>query len=143
VNPLVDQHSTAFERNLGAVFTSASDALREQGYGGWISTSFETMSRAVVALYYAARLAAGRDSALARAYLADQASRGWLWVEDLSALLAQYEADRSTYPTLKAFMPRVVQFLDSLPARLPAIAERYDATRPKVVSVSVPAPRSI
>ncbi|HEY2824652.1 MAG TPA: DUF4932 domain-containing protein [Gemmatimonadales bacterium] len=139
VNPLVDQFSTQLEGPAGTTYAAVADPLREQGYGGWVSLSFETMARAAIARYYAARMAAGRDSATARAYLADQRARGWVWVDDLSALFAAYETDRTTYPTLRAFMPRVVQFFDSLPARLPAMQQRYDATRPHVASVSIPA----
>jgi hypothetical protein len=113
--------------------------LREQGYGGWVSLSFETMARAAVARYYAARVAVGKDSAAWRGYLADQESHGWVWVRDLSSLLAQYETQRDSFPTLRAFMPHVLAFFDSLPARLPAMQQRYDASRPKVASVSVPA----
>jgi hypothetical protein len=134
VNPLVEG---AMERPATAVYAATADAMREQGYGGWVSLSFETLARAAVARYYTARVAVGRDSAQARAYLADQKARGWVWVEPLGDLLATYEADRDTYPTLKAFMPRVVQFFDSLPARLPAMQQRYDATRPTVAGASI------
>jgi len=46
--------------------------------------------------------------------------------------------EQRTYPTLAAFMPRVVAYYDSLPERVPELKRRYDAARPHVVSVSVP-----
>ncbi len=49
----------------------------------------------------------------------------------------EYEADRRTHPTLASFMPRVVAYFDSLPDRLPAMQRRYDAMRPRIVSLSI------
>ena len=34
-------------------------------------------------------------------------------------------------------MPRVVAYFDSLPDRLPAMQQRYDAIRPRIVSLSI------
>jgi hypothetical protein len=69
-------------------------------------------------------------------YLVEEHAGGWLWLDELKALFATYEADRRRYPTLATFMPRVVAWYDSLPDRLPALQRRYGATRPHVVSVS-------
>ena len=49
-------------------------------------------------------------TAAARSLIGYQKGRGFLWTEELSNLLAEYEAHRDQYPTLEAFAPRLVAF---------------------------------
>jgi hypothetical protein len=58
-------------------------------------------------------------------------------VGELSDLFGAYQADRRAYPALASFMPRVIAYFDSLPDRVPAMQQSYDAMRPTIVSLSI------
>lgn len=133
VNPLVDAHRSQFERSAPQVYAMVQDAMREQGYGSWPSMVYESLVDAAVARYYNARL----GNAAMRAFTEDERAGGWLWLTELAVFLGEYEANRTTYPTLRAFVPRIVAYFDSLPARLPRMQREYDATRPRIVSMSI------
>lgn len=133
-NPLGNARRAEFERSAPRVHAAFADAMAAQAYERWTSMLNESLVRAAVARF----LAAHGTPEEQRTYMADQRALGWLWIDELAARFAEYEGDRRTYPTLEGFMPRVVAYYDSLPDRIPAIERRYDATRPHVVSVSLP-----
>lgn len=131
-NPLGNARRNEFERSGPRVHAHVAEAMRAQAYG-WTSMINESLVRASEARYAAAH----KGEQGLREFLDGNRRAGWLWLDELAALFAQYEADRRTYPTLDAFMPRVVAYFDSLPERVPAMQGRYDALRPKVVSLSI------
>ena len=132
-NPLGDARRNEFERSGPRIHAHVADAMRAQGYG-WTSMINESLVRATEARYAAAHKG---DQGL-REFLEESRRRSWFWVEELAGLYTEYEADRRTYPTFRDFMPRIVAYFDSLPERVPAMQQRYDARRPRIVSVSIP-----
>ncbi|HYU27708.1 MAG TPA: DUF4932 domain-containing protein [Gemmatimonadales bacterium] len=132
VNPLGFAHRAEFERSAPRVRALVADAMTWQSYP-WPSMVNESLDHATEARY----IAAHGDTAQLRAFYHDQLRGSWFWTEELANLYTQYEADRRTYPTFAAFMPRVIAYFDSLPARVPAMRRRYDAQRPKIVSLSI------
>ena len=132
VNPLADARRAEFERSARRVHALVADAMGAQAYG-WTSMLNESLLHAMEARY---ALAHHGPSAMA-AFFAGQRQQSWFWVEELSNLYAEYEANRQTYPTFGSFMPRVIAYWDSLPERVPAMIHRYDAQRPKLVSLSI------
>mgnify|MGYP002780361599 CR=1 FL=1 len=139
-NPLGDAHGAALDPVVERVRQAYAAPLAAQAYTSARSVLNESLVRATVARFFAER---GTPARLAE-YLADQQGLGWRWLPELSERLAEYEraraADPTRYPTLAAFMPRVVAYYDSLPPRLAALERRYDAGRPHVVWTSLPAP---
>lgn len=131
-NPLGNARRNEFERSGPRIHAQVADAMRAQAYG-WTSMINESLVRASEARYAAAH----KGEQGLRDFLADNRRAGWFWLDELAGLYAQYEADRRTYPTLDAFMPRVVAYFDSLPDRVPAMQRRYDELRPKILSLSI------
>jgi hypothetical protein len=124
--PLHDRFRVAGE----AIYPLVEREMRAQAYGSWETLVNESLVRASVARYV--RTHAG-DSAAA-VEVAAQRARGFLWTDELFELLADYEGDRGTYPTLDAFLPRVAEFFDALAPRLAGEIAEYDRTRPRLVS---------
>lgn len=133
-NPLGDERGTQFEPALRRVQQAFADQMASQAYTSWRSVLNESLVRATVARFIAGH---GTPEQYGD-YLADDRGRGWLWLPELADRFALYERERATYPTLQAFMPRVVAYFDSLPDRIPAIKREYDAARPRVRSTSLP-----
>ncbi|HET7456882.1 MAG TPA: DUF4932 domain-containing protein [Gemmatimonadaceae bacterium] len=134
-NPLGDARRAQFAPALGRVQRAFADQMSVQGYTGWTSVLNESLVRAAVARFFADRATPERYGE----YLADERGKGWLWLPELADRYAVYERDRPAYPTLDAFMPRIVAYYDSLPDRIPEIERAYEAGRPHVVSTSLPA----
>src|SRR3989454_4099045 len=132
VNPLGNAHRAEFERSAPRVHALVVDAMTWQSYP-WPSMVNESLDHATEARY----IAAHGDTAQLRAFYRDQLRGSWFWTEELANLSTQYEVDRRPYPTFASFMPRVIAYFDSLPGRVPAMQHRYDALRPKIVSLSI------
>jgi hypothetical protein len=135
VNPLGDARRAEFERSVPQVHEAFSEVMAGQGYSSWTTMLNESLVRAAVSRYFAAHGTPDEQ----RTYMGDQRAIGWLWLDELAALFGDYERDRRTYPTLESFMPRVVSYYEALPHRVSTIRSRYEAARPRVVSISLPA----
>lgn len=138
IHPFVDlvgayADSAAFARSGSRLWDAAASRVQREIYPDWRALIDDALTRAATARY----VLATEGPAAARAQVAWDAARGFVWNEELFDLLGEYEARRGDYPTLAAFRPRLVAYFDSLPARVPALAERFDATRPRVVGLSI------
>ena len=134
-NPLGAARAAQLEPPLTRVQQAFAGQMTPQAYTSWRSVLYESLVRATVARFVADR----QTPEQLREYLADERGQGWLWLPELAERFAVYERERATYPTLEPFMPRVVAYFDSLPDRIPALKQAYDAGRPHVVSTSLPA----
>ena len=134
INPLAHAHRAEFERSAPRVQSQVLPAMSAQAYERWTSMLNESLLHAMEARYALAH----QGPSVLDDFFAGQRRQSWFWVEELSNLYAEYEANRQAYPTFKTFMPRVIAYWDSLPERVPAMIQRYDAQRPKVVSLSLP-----
>jgi hypothetical protein len=133
VNYLVDRFP-ALDPAGNAVFGPVAGAMVNQAYGNGHTLVCESLVRAATARY----ILAHDGAAQARNEVANEIGRSFLWTGELFQLLAGYESDRERFPTLEAFMPKVVAYFESLAPRVHSIVEDYDAKRPRVVSMTPP-----
>ncbi len=132
INPIISRHLDQFEGAGPEVFAADSQQMKDQAYDTWPTVIDESLVRATVVRYRLSH--EGRGAA--EAEITDQKARGFLWIRELSDLLGQYETTRSQYSDFEAFLPRVANYVASLPARLPAMSAHYDSARPRVVKMS-------
>jgi hypothetical protein len=105
-NAIIHRHYAELEPAGEKLFRRVSDKMRSQAYGSAQTMLCESLVRACVVRY---RLRyEGADAAQREIH--DQKERGFLWMEELSSQLADYETHRDRYPTLDAFSPRLVVF---------------------------------
>ncbi|GMU21948.1 MAG: hypothetical protein AMXMBFR13_20360 [Phycisphaerae bacterium] len=118
-NPLVTRRQDELEKAGRRIFATCANAMRRQAYGSWRSMMYESMVRASVCRYV--RAVDGAEAG--RRQIREELKRGFRWIEELSDLLGEYEAQRDRYPTLESFMPEVVKFFNAYADRLgkPAI----------------------
>jgi hypothetical protein len=109
VNPLVERHRKAFEPSGKRIFPTVEAAMRRQAYADWETMMKESLVRAAVVRY----VLATRGAPAAAREADDQFRRSFFWVPKLAALLGEYEKDRKAYPTLDAFVPKLVAFFDA------------------------------
>jgi hypothetical protein len=109
------------------------EQMRAIGYNSWQVMVAESVVRAAVIRYLLAnegRAAADTDTRLQR-------GGGFIWMEELVTLLGEYETQRSRYPSLAAFMPRIVEYYDGLAPRVEHLATEFEKRRPGIVSASI------
>jgi Domain of unknown function (DUF4932)/Bacterial Ig-like domain len=115
VNPLMDRHEKRFEPAGTGIYPMFKEAMTRQAYATWQIMFKESVVRAAVIRY----LNATRGPEAVQAEESLQRKLSFLWVPKLAELLATYEQDREAYPTLEAFVPKVVEFFETLKSRLP------------------------
>lgn len=134
VNPIVDAHLAELEPAGLALYPLVEDAMRSQAYSNWKTMMRESLVRAGTVRYYHA-VEGGAAGAKHAQY---EAGRHFAWVPELSDLLADYEADRETYPTLDALMPRIVAFFDDYAPRFAEKKTEASARTPVVLAMVPP-----
>jgi hypothetical protein len=105
-NAVIHRHYAELDPAGQKLFRGVSDKMRSQAYGNAQTMLCESLVRACVVRYrlrYEGAEAAQRE-------IRDQKKRGFLWMEELSNQLGDYEAHRDRYPTLETFSPRLVAF---------------------------------
>lgn len=113
-NPLVAAHADGLRAAGEALFARVGERMRRQAYADWQTMLCESLVRAAAARWttHAYGSVAGLQA------VRREHDRGFLWTGELYGLLEGYERDRATYPTLAAFMPRVIETLDAWAARI-------------------------
>jgi hypothetical protein len=98
------------------LYAHVRSRMKQMAYGDWMTMINESTVRAVVVRYVEATQG---SEAVAR-QVRQEIDRGFLWTEGLARLLGEYDTRRQQYPTLREFMPRVVEFFKSAANGLPA-----------------------
>lgn len=131
-NPLIAKFEGRIDGGGEKILEPVRQAMGRQAYGSGGTVLRESLVRACSARY---ALAHGGEAA-AKSAIGYERGRSFLWTGELFDLLGEYEKDRAKYPTLEAFMPRVVEYFNALGPRVKGMAEAYEAARPKIVSMT-------
>jgi Domain of unknown function (DUF4932)/Bacterial Ig-like domain len=131
-NPLVESVIRQIDLQGAAIFEAEREAMRRQAYGEGPTVLKESLVRASSARYALAH--DGPDAA--KRHIAYERGRGFLWTGELYELLGQHEADRTKYPTMQAFLPRLVEYFNGLSGRAAEMARAAAAATPKVASIA-------
>jgi hypothetical protein len=133
-NPMIDRHEAELRSAGETLFRPVASKMRSQAYSNGQTLLYELMVRACE-VRYAVRY---NGEAAGRRVIEYQKGRGFLWMEELSNQLAEYEAHRDNYPTFESFAPRLVTFFNEYASAFGKKQSAADKKKPKVVSM-VPA----
>jgi hypothetical protein len=133
VNHVVSARAEELRVSATAIHTPLRESMSANGYDNWLTMIQESVVRASVIRYL--RATAGQPAAYDE--MAIQRGLGFIWMDQLVALLGQYEADRRHYPTLTDFMPRIVAFYNHLAPGIDSLRTDFERHRPRVVSASI------
>lgn len=129
VNHLIEANRDSLCASGEQIFVQVSDQMRRQAYGAWQTVLSESVVRAAVIIYMKDHnFLAGQIAQ----EIANQKRGGFVWIEKLVNELETYAAQRSEYPTLESYMPRLVE----AHAAFAQYTATYDSLRPKVASIS-------
>jgi hypothetical protein len=105
--------------------------MKRQKYGEWVTMISESMVRASVIRYL---IEHASDTLTIDKELKQQLANGFVWMKELVDFLGQFEAQRTTYPTLESFMPKIVSFYDTIAPRIKVYDNAYLEKCAKVIS---------
>jgi hypothetical protein len=105
-NPLIERHLPELRASGDALFEPVAGRMRSQAYSNGYTLLCESLVRVCVIRYV--RQYEGEDAA--RRAIQAEKGHGFLWMQEMSDLLGEYEAHRDRYPTLEDFSPRLVAF---------------------------------
>jgi hypothetical protein len=108
-NPIVDAHLTQLEKSGEKIFEKVRDKMQSMAYSNWQTMMRESLVRACVVRY----MAASEGPNAAQRQINSEVGLGFLWIPELSDLLAQYEHQRDKYPTVDTFFPNIVDFFNN------------------------------
>jgi hypothetical protein len=57
----------------------------------------------------------------------------FFWAREVYDLLGEYERERAAYPTLEAFMPKLIDYFKGLGPRVPALIQSDAQLHPKAI----------
>jgi hypothetical protein len=130
-NPLIARHQAEVGASGDALFEHVAERMRSQAYGSGYTLLCESLVRVCVIRYL--RQYEGEEAA--RRAIQTEKRNGFLWMQEMSDLLGDYEAHREQYPTLEDFSPRLVAFFAEAAKALPKTQIDLAGKRPKVVSM--------
>ncbi len=130
-NPLIERHLAELQASGDALFEPFAGRMRSQAYSNGQTLLKESLVRACVIRYL--RQYEG-DEAARRAIQAEKRN-GFLWMQEMSDLLGEYEAHRDQYPTLEDFSQRLAAFFAESAKSCSKTQTDLAGKRPKVVSM--------
>jgi hypothetical protein len=131
-NPIVARHLGELQGAGGKIYPRVAAHMMGQAYGSWQAMMYESLVRACVVRYsynYEGPVAA-------RLAVEEEKRRRFLWIQELSDLLGQYETQRDRYPTLDSFMPRIVAFFNQYADTFLEQMEEAPGKEPRIVSMT-------
>lgn len=131
INYLTEKYQTSLSQSGEVIFENERVKMNRMKYGEWKTMISESMVRASVIRYLIRHSA---DTLKADKELKKQLANGFVWMKELVGILGQYESQRKTYPTLESFMPKVVNFYDTLAPKIKAYDDAYLKRCAKVIS---------
>lgn len=132
-NPLIERYAKALAASGEKLYQPLRAEMTAQAYGNGETLLKESLVRASTARYV---LEHQGPEALERA-IREEHGRSFLWTRNLTALLGEYAADRTSYPDMEKFMPRLISFFRTEADRVDEIIKAYENARPRVVSISI------
>jgi hypothetical protein len=113
-NPIINGRLIEFQQAGKKIHPRVAQILRRQNYGDWRTMMCESLVRAST-LRYIHRY---KSEAAYLTAVEEEKKRGFLWIDQLSNLLGEYETNRKHYPNLEAFAPKIVAFFNRYAEKL-------------------------
>jgi Domain of unknown function (DUF4932) len=133
INHLVFEHEQELRAAGEQVFRPVAEKMKVLAYGKWQTVLIESLVRTAVIRYEFAHGAKPEEEEEA---ILTERNLGFLWTEELFALLGTYENSRSIYPTFRSFFPLIVSYFKDLSQRIAGTAARFEKMTPHVIAIA-------
>ena len=119
--------------SVNTFVTAAGQFVKDSGFNDFIKAHESLYRTSESRMRYLSRY---EGEQAAKREIREQQALGFEWMQELSGLLRQYEAERDHYPTLESFSLRVVSFFRDYAGQFQKKHSELAASRPKVVSIA-------
>jgi len=131
INYLTEMFKLSLSHSGEIIYENQSVKMKRQKYGEWKTMISESMVRASVIRYL---IRHSSDTLTIDKELKLQLANGFVWMKELVDVLGQFELQRKAYPTLESFMPKIVNFYDTIAPNIKAYDYAYLERCAKVIS---------
>jgi hypothetical protein len=132
VNWLTAENIEQLSKSGDSIYPVVAGRMQRQAYGEWKTMMSEALVRAAVIRYMIDHQV---DSTKIAKERLEQLNRGFLWIDGLVSLLGNYETERSTYPTLRSYMPQIITFYKTTASHIHEMDDNYAMHKPHVRSI--------
>lgn len=106
INPLTEQNINEVY-SCSNLFDPIKENMNRQAYGSWDFCVNEHVVRSVTYIILNEIFGAG----VSQHYLKQDIANDFIFIDELSERLGEYESNRNKYPTIKDFYPRMLDVL--------------------------------
>ncbi len=133
VNHLVSARWQQLSAAGSKVHQSVADRMRNLAYGTPLTTIQESLVRAAVLRYTFEHDA---EPQATNSAMGGEINSGFIWMDELFALLGAYENCRSNFPTFRSFFPVIEGYYSDLAKRIEFKAAKFDELRPRITAIA-------
>ena len=134
LRPVLETNFESLRDSATALYLLQRPKMEAQAYRSGYTVMNETLTRACTNRFLQAK---GLPGEVASDFAYNR-SRGFLWIEDVTRRLEEFEEHRERYPTFADFAPELIRFFDDLTRDLPHTVEELNARRPRIVKLIPP-----
>ena len=116
INDLLIRYKKRFDTAGQILFREQAIKMHQQAYMDEQTMMNEALVRAVVIRYFSSHAATSGE--IADNELKLQFANGFVWMDSLVKLLEVYENERSEYPTLESFIPKIAEYYKHLTLKI-------------------------
>jgi hypothetical protein len=131
INYLVSAREKQFLPAGEKIYQPVSERMKRMAYGGGKIMIIESLVRAAVIRYLFAHQQTGK----AYAAIINERNNGFLWMDELFALVGVFENARKTYPTFRDFIPMVEAYYLDLANHIDHKSKSFDLMKPRVIAI--------
>jgi len=108
VNPATEANRSIL-MDYDTLYAALKDTMQGQAYGNWITCINEHLVRANV-IRLMSNVLGDQLGIIEQLIIPQEESRGFLYINELVALMKNYENERSCYPDYRSFYPNIIDF---------------------------------
>lgn len=135
INPSVEHFdgNPMLQSSMQTLLDTMNVEMQSQAYDKWQTVLAESLVRASVIRYL--MKTHKNDTAIVENEMMEQLNRGFIWMRELVSLLARYEQNRKSYPTISDFYPELIRFFNETAVNISQSKADFESRIPKVVSI--------
>ncbi|MCU0447077.1 MAG: DUF4932 domain-containing protein [Microscillaceae bacterium] len=131
-NAIVNKYQNQLKAAGEIILPPTQDQLRQIGYNSVETMFIEGILRANVIQYFKAN---PTKDIVAEYLVAYEEGQGFIWMEDLVALIDTFNLKRNIYKTFDDFMPEVVKFFEKVAPKIQQYKNDFFVKLPQIINI--------
>lgn len=123
VNYLIEQNLQNLQASGEKIYAVEAEGMKQQAYGDWETMVNESLVRAAVIKYMKDHQF---DKNQIENEIKEQVSSKFLWINELTEELENYDKQRDKYPTLESYMPNIIKAFANYADSIEVFEKKYE-----------------